>query len=119
LSQRAEKLFETPVAEIYQLYLNKIVRKEQPVENLDLVITWLTGFDSFAIKKHLDAKTTFSEFFEVAQLNPNAEFITGSICGVKIQEITDPLMKKIRYLDKLVDEVSQGRLMSKIIRSGL
>lgn len=107
------------MAEVYPHYVNKIVRKEQSVENLDLVITWLTGFDSLAIKEHLDAKTTFSEFFEVADLNPNAEFITGSICGVKIQEITDPLMKKIRYLDKLVDEVAQGRSMSKILRSGL
>jgi len=119
LSSRSDELFETPVTDVYQFYVNKIIRKGQPVEHLDLVITWLTGFDSFAIKNHLDAKTTFSEFFKVAKLNPNVDLITGSICGVKIQEITDPLMKKIRYLDKLVDEVAKGRSMSKIMRSGL
>lgn len=119
MSARAEKLFETPVADVYVHYANKIVRKGRDLENLDVVITWLTGFEAPTIKKHLTEKTSFRDFFEAANLNPNAELITGSICGVKIQEIEDPLMKKIRFLDKLVDEVAQGRPMSKILRSGL
>ena len=116
MSSRAEKLFDTPVADVYVHYANKIVRKGQDVENLDLVITWLTGFDSVEIREHLDAKTTFSEFFGRAKLNPNAELITGSICGVKIQKIENPLMKKIRYLDKLIDELAKGKVMEKILR---
>ncbi|CAB4721102.1 unannotated protein [freshwater metagenome] len=116
---RAEKLFDTPVADVYVHYVNKIVRKGQEVENLDVVITWLTGFKGPSIKKHLREQTTFRDFFDLAKLNPNAELITGSICGVKIQEIDDPLMKKIRYLDKLVDEVASGRPMNKILRSSI
>ncbi|MDO8645282.1 MAG: DUF2200 domain-containing protein [Candidatus Planktophila sp.] len=119
MSSRAEKLFDTPVADVYVHYVNKIVRKGHKLENLDEVITWLTGFEAPTIKKHLTEKTSFKDFFEAATLNPNAELITGSICGVKIQEIDDPLMKRIRYLDKLVDEIGQGRPMSKILRSGL
>ena len=119
MNSRAEKLFETPVADVYVHYVNKIVRKGQKLENLDEVITWLTGFETPIIKKRLTAKTSFRDFFEAANLNSRADLITGSICGVKIQEIEDPLMKKIRFLDKLVDEVAQGRPMDKILRSGL
>lgn len=117
MARNGERLFSTPVADVYVHYVNKIVRKGQSESDLDVVISWLTGFDSKAIKKHLAAKTTFEEFFKAATLNPNAQLITGSICGVKIQEIDDPLMKKIRYLDKLVDEVASGRPMSKVLRS--
>lgn len=119
MSSRDEKLFETPVADVYVHYVNKIVRKGQKVEYLDEVITWLTGFETPTIKKHLTEKTSFRDFFEAADINSNAELITGSICGVKIQEIEDPLMKKIRFLDKLVEEVAQGRPLNKILRSGL
>jgi len=117
MARGPEKLFDMPVADVYVHYVNKIVRKGQSEADLDVVIGWLTGFDKRAIKKHLAAKTTFKDFFTQAQLNPSAKLITGSICGVKIQEIDDPLMKKIRYLDKLVDEVANGRPMSKILRS--
>ncbi|MBF8252855.1 MAG: beta-alanine--pyruvate transaminase [Actinobacteria bacterium] len=119
MNSRSEKLFETPVADVYVHYVNKIVRKGQKLENLDEVITWLTGFEVATIKKHITEKTSFRDFFEAADINSNAELITGSICGVKIQEIEDPLMKKIRFLDKLVEEVAQGRPMNKILRSGL
>jgi hypothetical protein len=119
MASRADKLFDTAVADVYVHYVNKIVRKGQEVENLDTVITWLTGFKSPSIKKHIRERTTFKDFFEAAKINANAELITGSICGVKIQEIEDPLMKKIRYLDKLVDEVANGRAMEKILRTGL
>lgn len=117
MARGPEKLFDMPVADVYRHYANKIVRKGQSENDLDVVICWLTGFDQRAISEHLAAKTTFREFFRKAKLNPNAKLITGSICGVKIQEIDDPLMKKIRYLDKLVDEVANGRPMSKILRS--
>lgn len=119
MDSKVEKLFDTPVADVYVHYAKKIVRKGQELEYLDKVITWLTGFEAPTIKKHLIEKTSFREFFEAANLNSNAELITGSICGVRIQEIEDPLMKKIRFLDKLVDEVAQGRPMNKILRSGL
>lgn len=105
-----------PVADVYGHYVRKIERKGADPARLDTVITWLTGFDKRTIAKHLSARTTFRDFFEAARLNPNAALITGSICGVKIQEIDDPLMKKIRYLDKLVDEVASGRPMGKILR---
>jgi hypothetical protein len=113
---RAEKVFEMPVADVYVLYEQKIKRKGGDVANLDAVITWLTGFDKRTIKKHITVRTSFRDFFRAARLNPKAKLITGSICGVKIQEIDDPLMKKVRYLDKLVDEVANGRPMNKVLR---
>ena len=116
MAGRAEKVFEMPVADVYVLYEQKIKRKGGDVANLDAVITWLTGFDKRTIKKHITVRTSFRDFFKAARLNPKAKLITGSICGVKIQEIDDPLMKKVRYLDKLVDEVANGRPMNKILR---
>lgn len=116
MAGRAEKVFEMPVADVYVLYEQKIERKGGDVANLDAVITWLTGFDKRTIKKHISARTNFRDFFKAARLNPKAKLITGSICGVKIQEIDDPLLKKVRCLDKLVDEVANGRPMSKVPR---
>ena len=105
-----------PVADVYVHYVNKVERKGHTEAELMQVIEWLTGFDSKSIKKHLKDRTSFRDFFKKAKLNPNARLITGSICGVKIAEIEDPLMKKIRYLDMLVDEVANGRPMAKILR---
>ena len=113
------KIFDVPVADVYVHYVNKVRRKDHTEAELIKVITWLTGFDSKTLKSHLNKQSTFKEFFKAAKLNPNAKLITGSICGVKISEIEDPLMKKIRYLDKLVDELAKGRSMEKILRSGL
>lgn len=110
------KIFTTPVADVYVHYVKKVERKSGTVADLHQVICWLTGFSEAQLKKHLSAKTTFEDFFATAHLNERAELITGSICGVKIQEIEDPLMKKIRYLDKLADEVANGRSMEKILR---
>jgi hypothetical protein len=107
------------VADVYFHYLNKVERKNRTEAELVKVITWLTGFDSKTLKSHLKKKTTFKEFFKAAKIHPNARLITGSICGVKIAEIDDPLMKKIRYMDKLVDELAKGRPMEKILRSDL
>ena len=111
------KLFEMPVADVYIHYVKKVERKGRSEAELIKVITWLTGFDSKTIKSHLKRQTTFREFFKAAKIHPNAKLITGSICGVKISEIEDPLMKKIRFLDKLVDELAKGRPLEKILRS--
>ena len=111
------RIFDMAVAEVYPHYINKVVKKGRTEAELEEVTKWLTGFDGPAVKKMLDAKTTFREFFGKAKLNPNAELITGSICGVKIQEIEDPLMKKIRYWDKVVDELAKGRPLEKVMRS--
>jgi hypothetical protein len=113
------KIFEMPVADVYVHYVNKVERKDRTEAELIKVITWLTGFDSKTLKSHLKKQTTFRDFFKSAKIHPNAKLITGSICGVKIVEIEDPLMKKIRYMDKLVDELAKGRPMEKILRSSL
>lgn len=101
---------------VYVLYLAKVERKGQTKADLDKVILWFTGYSKAELQKHLKAETTFEDFFAKAKLHQNSEMITGTICGVKIQEIEDPLMKKIRMLDKLVDEVANGRAMEKILR---
>ena len=106
-----------PVADVYVHYVKKVERKDRTEAELVKVITWLTGFDTKTIKDHLKKQTTFRDFFKAAKINPNARLITGSICGVKIAEIEDPLMKKIRYMDKLVDELAKGRPMEKILRT--
>ncbi len=113
------KIFEMPVADVYIHYVNKVERKGRTEAELIKVITWLTGFDSKTLKSHLKKQTTFKEFFRAAKIHPKAKLITGSICGVKIAEIDDPLMKKIRYMDKLVDELAKGRPMEKILRSDI
>lgn len=118
MSAREQKLFEMPVATVYPLYVTKVKRKDRTEAELVEVITWLTGFDSKTLKGHLKKETTLREFFRAAKIHPNAKYITGSICGVKIAEIEDPLMKKIRYMDKLVDELAKGRPLEKILRSG-
>jgi hypothetical protein len=113
------KISEMPVADVYVHYVNKIERKDRTEAELVKVITWLTGFDLKTLERHLKKRTTFKEFFKAAKIHPNAKMITGTICGVKIVEIEDPLMKRIRYMDKLVDELAKGRPMEKILRSGL
>ncbi|QRY52442.1 DUF2200 domain-containing protein [Mycolicibacterium septicum] len=111
------RIFGTAVAAVYPHYLAKMKRKGRTQAELDEAICWLTGFDETALRGHLDDETTFSEFFADASLNPNASLITGVVCGVKVQEIEDPLMRKIRYLDKLVDELARGKPMNKVLRT--
>lgn len=103
-------------ASVYLLYLKKVERKGRTKAELDEVIRWLTGFDDAELAKHLEAETTFEDVFADARLNPNAELITGVICGIRVEDIEDPLMQKIRYLDKLVDEVAKGKAMEKVLR---
>lgn len=111
-----QRVFAMPVAFVYPHYVTKVAKKGRSVAELDEVIRWLTGYTQEELQQHLDAETTFSDFFAGAQVNPNADLITGGVCGVKVQEVTDPLMQKIRYLDKLVDELAKGRPMEKILR---
>lgn len=111
------RIFTTSVASVYPHYVTKVEKKGRTEAELREVIEWLTGFDAAALDKHLADETTFEEFFAEASVNPNVSQITGSVCGVKVQEVEDPLMRKIRYLDKLVDELAKGRPMEKVLRS--
>ena len=111
------RIFTTSVASVYPLYLAKVERKGRSKAELDEVITWLTGFDQAELDDRLAAGTTFEEFFAEAHLNPNASLITGVVCGVRVQDVEDPLMQRIRYLDKLVDELAKGRSMEKVLRA--
>ena len=110
------KIFTMPFAQVYPHYVKKIERKGRSVKELHEVITWLTGFSEAALRKHIKSETTFKDFFKQAKLHKNAKLITGTICGVKIEDIEEPLMKKIRYMDKMVDELAKGRPMEKILR---
>ncbi len=111
------RIFTTPVSSVYPHYVAKVEKKGRTVDELDQVICWLTGYDAAELHRHLDSDTTFLDFFEAAPLNPNATLITGSVCGVKVQEVEDPLMRKIRYLDKVVDELAKGWALTKIERT--
>ena len=111
------RIFGTSFSSVYPLYVAKVERKGRTREELDDVIEWLTGFDEAELRRHLDRGTTFEEFFAEADLNPNVSMITGVICGVRVEEIEDPLMQRIRYLDKLVDELAQGKKLEKVLRA--
>ena len=103
-------------ASVYTLYLTKVERKGRTKAELDEVIQWLTGFDEAALDSHLAAGTTFEDFFADATLNPMASSITGLVCGVRVENVEDPLMQKIRYMDKLIDELAKGKKMDQILR---
>lgn len=111
------RIFTTSFASVYPHYVTKVERKGRDKAELHQVIEWLTGFDDAALTRHLEAGTTFEDFFAQAQLHPNVALITGSVCGVRVQEVEDPLMRQIRYLDKLVDELAKGRPMQKVLRA--
>ena len=111
------RIFDTSFASIYPHYVAKAERKNHSKEEVDRVICWLTGYDEAGLERVLADEVTLEAFFEQApQLNPNASLITGTICGYRVQEIEDPLMQKIRYLDLLVDEVARGKKMTSILR---
>jgi len=111
------RIYSLPFASVYPLYVTKVDKKGRTTAELDEVIQWLTGFDDAELAQHLDERTTLEDFFDDADLNPNAALITGVICGMRVEEIEDPLMQKIRYMDKLVDELARGKAMAKILRS--
>jgi len=103
-------------AAVYPHYVAKVEKKGRTQEELQQVIEWLTGFDKAKLRQLIEEKVTFASFFEQATLNPRAELITGMICGYRIEEIKNPLTRKTRYLDKLIDELAKGRKMEKILR---
>lgn len=112
------RIYTTSFASVYPHYLAKAEKKGRTKGEVDEVIRWLTGFSQEAFESHLAAKTDFEGFFATApRLNPARGEIKGVICGVRIEEITDPLMREVRYLDKLVDELARGRPMAKILRA--
>ncbi|NHM08227.1 DUF2200 domain-containing protein [Flavobacterium sp. CYK-4] len=110
------RIYKMLFSSVYPLYVQKVQKKGRTQTEVDEVITWLTGYDQAAIQKQIDAKVDFETFFAAAKLNPEAPKITGVICGYRIEEIEDELVRKVRYLDKLVDELAKGRPMEKILR---
>lgn len=112
-SQRVAKM---TFASVYPHYVTKVEKKGRTKQELHQVIEWLTGYDEMKLQKLIDKNITFETFFKEAKLNSNAHLITGVICGYRIEEIEDPLMKQVRYLDKLVDELAKGKKMEKILR---
>jgi len=114
--QNYERAFKMPFTTVYSLYLNKVERKGRTQKELHEVIFWLTGYNEKSFQKILDDKVDFETFFKKAKLNKNASLITGVICGYRVEDIEDPLMQKIRYLDKLIDSLAKGKAMEKILR---
>lgn len=110
------RVYKMSFAGVYPLYVQKVERKGRTKEELDTVLCWLTGYTEKTLQKQIDKKVDLETFFAEAKLNPNASKITGVICGYRIEDIEEPLMKKIRYMDKLVDELAKGRKMEKILR---
>jgi hypothetical protein len=111
-----ERIAKMTFASVYPHYAAKVEKKGRTKEELHQVIEWLTGYDKKKLQKLIEKKVTFEEFFQNASINPNAHLITGVICGYRVEEITNPLTQRVRYLDKLVDELAKGRKMEKILR---
>jgi hypothetical protein len=112
-----KKIFKMSFASVYPMYVQKVEKKCRTKSEIDEIIFWLTGYDKKKLQQQIDKKNDFETFFSQApRLNPNASKITGVICGYRVEDIEDPLMQKIRYLDKLVDELAKGKAMEKILR---
>lgn len=117
MGNQNQRIAKMTFASVYPMYLAKVQKKGRTEEELHQVIEWLTGFDERKLQELIDEKVTFETFFQRASLHRNAPLISGVICGYRIEEIEDPLMRQVRYLDKLVDELAKGRKMEKILRS--
>lgn len=112
------KIFKMAFASVYPHYIQKAEKKGRTREEVDTIICWLTGYNQKSLQQHIDKKTDFETFFaEAPQINPNVSKITGVICGYRVEEIENKLMQKIRYLDKLIDELAKGKAMEKILRT--
>jgi hypothetical protein len=111
-----ERIAKMTFTSVYPHYLAKVEKKGKTKEELHQVIEWLTGYDDKSLQKHIDEKVTFEKFFKNAKINPNAQLITGVICGYRVEEIANPLTQQVRYLDKLVDELAKGKTLDKILR---
>lgn len=116
-SAQQQRIAKMTFASVYPMYVAKVEKKGRTEEELLQVIEWLTGFGAAKLQQLIEEKATFESFFQRASLNPNAQLITGTICGYRIEEIEDPLTRQVRYLDKLVDELAKGRKMEKILRA--
>ncbi|WP_209402349.1 DUF2200 domain-containing protein [Pseudozobellia sp. WGM2] len=115
---KRHRIFSTSFASVYPHYIHKAERKGRSKQEVDEIIFWLTGYDSKSLSSHIEQKTDFETFFDQApKLNPNVSKIKGVICGHRVEEIKDELMQKIRYLDKLIDELAKGKAMEKILRT--
>ncbi len=112
-----ERVYKMAFARVYPLYIAKVEKKGRTKKEVDEIIHWLTGYTAKGLESQIKKETTFEAFFAKApKMNPNRSLVKGVICGVRIEEITDPLMREIRYLDKLIDELANGRPMEKILR---
>ena len=111
------RIFTTSVASVYPQHVTKVDKKGRTRRGLHQVIQWLTGFDEPALQAHLDSGTTFEDFLAAAQVNPHASRITGTICGVRIEDVDDPLTQKIHHLDEVVDELARGGTTEKVLRT--
>lgn len=115
---KSTRIFTMTFASVYPFYVQKAEKKGRTKQEVDEIIRWLTGYSQQQLEKQIHREVTFETFFaEAPQINPNVSLITGVICGYRVEEITDPLMQKIRFLDKLIDELAKGRPMEKILRS--
>ncbi|WP_129715125.1 DUF2200 domain-containing protein [Pedobacter sp. SYP-B3415] len=110
------RILKMPFASVYPHYLEKAEKKNRTKDEVHQIIFWLTGYDEAALQKHLEENTNFEVFFSQAQINPNASKITGVICGYRVEEIEDKLIREIRYMDKLIDELAKGKVLDKILR---
>ena len=111
-------IFETAFAKVYPYYVQKAERKNRTKEEVDQIIFWLTGYDQTGLRQQIEQENDFETFFAQAPaIHPNSSLIKGVVCGVRVEEVEDPLMRKIRYLDKLIDELAKGKAMEKILRS--
>ena len=112
-----DKVFAMSFAGVYPHYVTKAEKKGRTKEEVDEIIRWLTGYSKAGLAKQIEKRTSFREFFEKApKLNPNVSLIKGVVCGIRVEDIEDPLMQKIRYMDKLIDELAKGKKMEKILR---
>lgn len=111
------RVYTMTFASVYPLYVQKAERKNRTKEEVDQIICWLTGYDQAGLQQQIDQRHDFETFFAQAPaMHPNCALITGVVCGVRVEEIEDPLMQQVRYLDKLIDELARGRKMEKILR---
>jgi len=111
------RIYKMPFARVYPMYVQKAERKGRTKDEVDQIICWLTGYDRVGLQRQLDQETDLAAFFAQAPaMNPNASLIKGVVCGVRVENIDDPLMRNIRYLDKLIDELAKGKAMDKILR---
>ncbi len=116
-AQKKPRVYTMPFASVYPLYVAKAEKKGRTQQEVDEIIAWLTGYTRAALRRVLDSRVDLETFFTRApRLNPNAALIQGVVCGVRVEDVADPLMQKIRYLDKLVDELAQGKKMTSILR---